>query len=107
MLGGDPFEPENQEGLIAFMRRIKAECPGKDVWAYTGYLLDKDLCPGGKNYTEHTEELLSYIDVLVDGPFVLAQKDLSLRFRGSANQRLIDVKKSLERGEVILWSDGT
>jgi len=91
LLGGDPFEPENQEGLIAFMRRVKKECPNKDVWAYTGYLLDEELAPNGKNYTEYTEELLSYIDVLVDGPFILAQKSLSLKFKGSKNQRVIDM----------------
>ncbi len=91
LLGGDPFEPENQDGLIAFMRRVKAECPDKDVWAFTGYLLDEDLVPGGKKYTEYTDELLSYIDVLVDGPFVLEQKSLSLKFKGSANQRVIDM----------------
>lgn len=91
LLGGDPFEPENQEGLIAFMRRVKAECPDKDVWAYTGYLLDKDLCLGGKKHTEYTEELLSYIDVLVDGPFVLNKKSLTLKFKGSGNQRVIDM----------------
>lgn len=92
LLGGDPFEPENQEGLIAFMRRVKAECPDKDVWAFTGYLLDEDLVPGGKKYTEYTDELLSYIDVLVDGPFILEQKSLSLKFKGSANQRVIDMQ---------------
>ena len=70
LLGGDPLEPENQEGLIAFVRRVKQECPDKDIWAYTGYLLDSDLIPSGRLYTEYTEELLSYIDVLVDGPFV-------------------------------------
>ena len=98
LLGGDPFEPENQEGLIAFMRRVKEECPNKDVWAYTGYLLDEDLCPGGKKYTEYTEELLSYIDVLVDGPFVLEKKSLSLKFKGSANQRVIDMHIYREKG---------
>ncbi len=105
LLGGDPFEPENQEGLIAFMRRVKEECPDKDVWAYTGYLLDKDLCPGGKKYTEYTEELLSYIDVLVDGPFVLDKKSLSLKFKGSSNQRVIDMHIFREKGmlqEVII-----
>lgn len=100
LLGGDPFEPENQEGLIGFMRRVKAECPDKDVWAYTGYLLDEDLCPGGKKYTGCTEELLSYIDVLVDGPFVLEQKSLSLKFKGSKNQRVIDMKAYWESKEV-------
>ena len=98
LLGGDPFEPENQEGLIEFMRRVKAECPNKDVWAYTGYLLDEDLCPGGKKYTEYTEELLSYIDVLVDGPFVLEKKSLSLKFKGSGNQRVIDMHIYREKG---------
>lgn len=92
LLGGDPFEPENQEGLIAFVRRVKQECPDKDIWAYTGYLLDSDLIPSGRLYTEYTEELLSYIDVLVDGPFVEEQKSLSLKFKGSANQRVIDMK---------------
>ena len=105
LLGGDPFEPENQEGLIAFMRRVKEEYPDKDVWAYTGYLLDKDLCPGGKKYTEYTEELLSYIDVLVDGPFILDKKSLSLKFKGSSNQRVIDMHIFREKGmlqEVII-----
>ena len=103
LLGGDPFEPENQEGLIAFVRRVKKECPGKDIWAYTGYLLDKDLVPGGKLHTQVTDELLSYIDVLVDGPFVEAKKSLSLKFKGSANQRVIDMhfyRKSSEIRDV-------
>ena len=100
LLGGDPFEPENQEGLIAFMRRVKECYPGKDVWAYTGYLLDKDLQPGGRVYTEYTEELLSYIDVLVDGPFVEEEKSLMLKFRGSRNQRAIDMKAYRESGKI-------
>lgn len=91
LLGGDPFEPENQEGLIAFMRRVKKECPDKDVWAYTGYLLDDDLVEGGKKHIGCTDELLSYIDVLVDGPFVQDLKSLSLKFKGSKNQRVIDM----------------
>ena len=98
LLGGDPFEPENQEGLISFMRRVKKECPDKDVWAYTGYLLDEDLKEGGKNYTPYTDELLSYIDVLVDGPFVLELKSLMLKFKGSSNQRVIDLKRYRESG---------
>lgn len=98
LLGGDPFEPENQEGLISFMRRVKAECPDKDVWAYTGYLLDEDLIEGGRKYTVYTDELLSYIDVLVDGPFVLELKSLMLKFKGSANQRVIDMKHYRESG---------
>ncbi len=100
LLGGDPFEPENQEGLIEFMRRVKAKYPGKDVWAYTGYVLDKDLQPGGRLFTQYTRELLSYIDVLVDGPFVEEQKSLMLKFKGSANQRVIDMQKFRETGEI-------
>lgn len=100
LLGGDPLEPENQEGLIAFVRRVKQECPDKDIWAYTGYLLDSDLIPSGRLYTEYTEELLSYIDVLVDGPFVEEQKSLSLKFKGSANQRVIDMKAYRKEGRI-------
>ena len=100
LLGGEPFEPENQEGLIAFMRRVKTEYPDKDVWAYTGYLLDEDLMEGGKNYTPYTDELLSYIDVLVDGPFVLELKSLMLKFKGSANQRVIDMNLYRETGNI-------
>lgn len=100
LLGGDPFEPENQAGLIEFMRRVKTQYPQKDVWAYTGYVLDIDLQPGGKIYTEHTQELLSYIDVLVDGPFIEEQKSLMLKFKGSANQRVIDMKRYREIGAI-------
>lgn len=100
LLGGDPFEPENQEGLISFMRRMKKECPGKDVWAYSGYLLDKDMVPGGKVFTKYTEELLSYIDVLVDGPFIEEEKSLSLKFKGSKNQRVIDMEQYRILGKI-------
>ncbi len=78
--------------------------PGKDVWCYTGYLFE-DLLAG--KVGEHSRELLEQLDVLVDGPFVLEQKDLSLRFRGSANQRLIDVPASRKAGNVVWWNDGT
>lgn len=98
LLGGDPFEPENQKGLIDFVRRVKKECPAKDIWAYTGYVLEKDLIPGGRVYTDFTEELLSYIDVLVDGPFVEEKKSLSLKFKGSSNQRVIDMNVYREEG---------
>ena len=100
LLGGDPFEPENQTGLIGFIRRVKKECPDKDIWAYTGYLLDKDLMPEGRLYTEVTDELLSYIDVLVDGPFVEEKKSLSLKFKGSANQRVIDMHVYRKTGNI-------
>lgn len=101
LLGGDPFEPENQNGLIEFVKRVKRECPDKDIWAYTGYLLDVDLVKGGRMYTEVTEELLSYIDVLVDGPFVEEKKSLSLKFKGSANQRVIDMQVYRETGNIV------
>lgn len=103
LLGGDPFEEENQTALIPFMRRVKTEYPKKDVWAYTGYLYDRDLVEGGKKYTEVTGELLSYIDVLVDGPFIEAEKDITLKFRGSGNQRLIDLKKTKNSGRLCLF----
>lgn len=100
LLGGDPFEPENQAGLMEFMRRVRERYPQKDVWAYTGYVLDADLQPGGRLCTEYTRELLSYIDVLVDGPFIEEQKSLMLKFKGSANQRVIDMKKYRETGVI-------
>ena len=101
ILGGEPFEKENQKGLLPLLRRVKRALPEKDIWIYTGYTYE-DLLPGGKQHTEETDEILEICDVLVDGPFVLEEKDITLRFRGSANQRLIDVKKSREAGQVIL-----
>lgn len=100
LLGGDPFEPENQKCLLPFLRRVKKECPGKNVWAYTGYLLDSDLSRGGKCFTEDTEEMLSHIDVLVDGPFLEEEYSIRLKFKGSANQRVIDCKHFMETGEI-------
>ncbi len=100
LLGGDPFEPENQAGLIEFMRLVKAQYPEKDVWAYTGYMLDTDLQPGGRIFTEYTRELLSYVDVLVDGPFVEEEKSLMLKFKGSRNQRVIDMAIYREQGVI-------
>ena len=92
LLGGEPFEPENQQELIGLLRKIREIYPSKDVWCYTGYLVDVDLIPGGKVHTDVTEEMLSYIDVLVDGEFMQDKKNLMLRFRGSSNQRIL-VKK--------------
>ena len=100
LLGGDPFEEENQEGLINLLRRMHTEYPQKTVWAFTGYLLE-DLLPGGRKHTDLTDEMLSYIDVLVDGPFVLAQKNLMLKFRGSENQRLIDMNEYRKTGKIV------
>lgn len=102
LLGGEPFEPENQHELVKLLRRVKKSYPKKDIWCYSGYLYDVDMIPGGRVYTDVTEEMLSYLDVLVDGQFVEAQKDVTLHFRGSRNQRIIDVKKSRESKEVVL-----
>lgn len=102
LLGGEPFEPQNQGAVVSLLRRIKAELPEKSIWAFSGYLFDKDILSGRLG---DTSEYLRYLDVLVDGPFVEAKKNLSLRFRGSENQRIIDVPASLAAGEVILWQD--
>ena len=101
LLGGEPMEPVNQEGLIGFLRRVKKEVPNKNIWCYTGYTLEKDLLTG-RAHTSLTEEILSYIDVLVDGKFVEELKSLMLKFRGSSNQRLIDLPKTLKTGEIVL-----
>ncbi len=98
LLGGEPFEPENQRALIGLLRKVHAAYPEKTIWCYTGYLYDVDLVPGGKVFTEVTEELLSYLDVLVDGEFVEALKDIRLQFRGSSNQRILELKKRSSGG---------
>ncbi|WP_294909148.1 anaerobic ribonucleoside-triphosphate reductase activating protein [uncultured Ruminococcus sp.] len=102
LLGGEPFEPQNQEVLLPFLRRVKNELPHKTIWCYTGYLFDRELLSESRARCEFTDEMLSLIDVLVDGEFVQALHDISLAFRGSSNQRIIDVQKSLETGEVKL-----
>ena len=103
LLGGEPLHPANQASVLALVRRVREAYPDKDIWCYTGYLYE-DLAAG--KVGDHGRELLEGLDVLVDGPFVEAQKDLSLRFRGSANQRIIDVPASLETGNVVWWDDG-
>lgn len=92
VLGGEPFEPENQKDLLPFIKKVKHKFPHKDLWFFTGYIYDQDLVPNGKKYCEVTDKLLSYIDVLVDGPFIEEEKDISLKFRGSKNQRIIYLK---------------
>lgn len=101
LLGGEPFEPENQEALVELLTAIKKEYPSKDIWCYTGFLMDEELLGDSRANTEHTKELLSLIDILVDGRFVEELKDISLKFRGSSNQRIIDVKKTLARNEIV------
>lgn len=105
LLGGEPFEPQNQGAVVELLRQVKAKFPEKSVWAYSGYLFDKDILSGSLGPREVTMEYLSYLDVLVDGPFVESKKDLSLRFRGSSNQRLIDVPASLSAGRIVPWED--
>ena len=100
-LGGEPFDPRNQEGLLLLSRKIREHLPEKSIWAFTGYVYGGNL----PIVPDVTDELLSALDVLVDGPFIAAQKNLSLRFRGSSNQRLIDMKKTRAAGEVILWDE--
>lgn len=94
LLGGEPFEPENQIVLAPLLQEIVELYPEKDIWCYTGYLYDVDLTPGGKVYTEYTSDMLKCIDILIDGEFQIENKDITLRYRGSTNQRIIDVKKS-------------
>lgn len=105
LLGGEPFDPANQETVLELVQQIRTLFPEKTIWAYTGYLLDTDLLSGRVGNADTVERLLRCLDVLVDGPFVESKKNLSLRFRGSENQRLIDMKKTLAAGEIILWSD--
>ena len=100
-LGGEPFEPEHQKELVPFMRKVVARYPNKNVWAFTGYIYDKDLVAGGRRHTEDTDELLSMIDVLVDGPFQEEKKDITLKFRGSSNQRILDLKETIRTGNII------
>ena len=101
LLGGEPFEPQNQEVLVTLLRKVKEQYPEKNIWCYSGYLFDKELLSESRARCEYTDEMLSMLDVLVDGRFVEALKDIRLVFRGSSNQRVIDVKKSLETGTVV------
>lgn len=103
LLGGEPFEPENQRELVKLLRRVKDELPDKDIWSFTGFIYDRDLLTGCRKHCEVTDEMISMIDVLVDGPFVEEKKNISLRFRGSENQRIIDMKKTQENGEIVIW----
>jgi anaerobic ribonucleoside-triphosphate reductase activating protein len=103
LLGGEPFEPENQKVLVKLLRRVRKELPEKDIWSYTGFIYDRDLLEGQRKHCEVTDEMLSLLDVLVDGPFIEELKNISLSFRGSENQRVIDMKKTLETGDVVLY----
>jgi anaerobic ribonucleoside-triphosphate reductase activating protein len=103
LLGGEPFERQNQRVLLPFLKKVKSCYPGKNIWCYTGYLFEEELLKDSRARGECTDELLSMIDVLVDGEYVEELKNISLPFRGSGNQRIIDVKASLESGKVLMY----
>lgn len=100
LLGGEPFEPENQRVLLPFLKKVKTLLPQKNIWCYTGYTLEKDLCRNSRARCECTDEMLKLIDILVDGEFKEDLKDIRLQFKGSSNQRIIDISKTLKSGTV-------
>ncbi len=104
LLGGEPFEHENQKVLAPFLKRVRETFPEISIWCYSGYVFDKEILAEMLPKWEETKEMLQYIDVLVDGRFVEELKQVNLLFRGSANQRLIDVKNSMKEGRVVLWN---
>ncbi|MDO4267962.1 MAG: anaerobic ribonucleoside-triphosphate reductase activating protein [Eubacteriales bacterium] len=104
LLGGEPMEPANQEALLPFIKRVKDQLPGKTIWCYTGYDFEKDICGWMMEQLPFTRELTERLDVMVDGRFVLEKKNLSLKFRGSENQRVLDVGRSLKEGKAV-WME--
>ncbi len=103
LLGGEPFEPEHQTDLVHLLRRIRAELPEKDVWCYSGYTFEQLIGKvPSRARCDKTDEMLALLDVLVDGEFILEQKNIRLIFRGSENQRLLNIPESLRRGEAVL-----
>ena len=105
LLGGEPFEPDNQRALLPFLRRVRALCPGKTVWAFTGFTWEQLHEEGSHPRCEATDPMLALIDVLIDGRYVDALHDISLRWRGSSNQRILDVKGSLAAGYAVPWTE--
>lgn len=105
ILGGEPFEPSNQRGLLSLYHAIRETYPEKNIWVYTGYTLEEDLLKESRARIDITDEILSMIDVLVDGEFMIEKKNIMLKFRGSENQRIIKLPESLAAGEVILLPD--
>lgn len=101
LLGGEPLEPKNQEGLLPLVKKVKEKFPNKDIWCYTGFDFEKDVVGKMAKNNETTRELLKYIDIIVDGKFEEDKKDLKLQFRGSSNQKIVDVKKSLQTGQIV------
>lgn len=105
LLGGEPLEYTNWQALLPFVRKVKEHYPKKTVWCYTGYRFEEDILDKFCVQWDEMREFLSYIDVLVDGKFIMDEKDISLQFRGSRNQRIIQVQESLETGDIVLWSE--
>ena len=101
LLGGEPLEPKNQEGLLPLVKKVKEKFPNKNIWCYTGFDFEKDVVGKMAKDNETTRELLKYIDIIVDGKFEENKKDLKLQFRGSSNQKIVDVKKSLQTGQIV------
>ena len=101
LLGGEPLEPKNQEGLLPLVKKVKEKFPDKNIWCYTGFDFEKDVVGKMAKNNETTRELLKYIDIIVDGKFEEDKKDLKLQFRGSSNQKIVDVKKSLQTGQIV------
>ncbi len=103
LLGGEPLEHENQKGLLPLLRKVKELYPMKTIWCYSGYDFEKDIIGRMLSEWDETKELISYLDILVDGEFQIDKKDLNLRFKGSSNQRIINVQKSLQTNKIVLW----
>lgn len=103
LLGGEPMEPENQPDLLRLVQRVRRELPDKTIWCYSGSQLERDILPMARQ-SETTMQLLEHIDVLVDGEFVVEQKNLRIRFRGSENQRILDMPKTLAAGKAVAWA---
>ncbi len=104
LIGGEPFEPENQKALLELTERVKSELPNKNIWCYSGFTFE-EILKGSRANTEYSKALLEKIDVLVDGRFEKDKKDIRLKFRGSTNQRIIDVKSTLLQNKIVLWNE--
>ena len=105
LLGGEPFEPENQRALLPFLQKVREKYPQKDIWCFSGFTWEELRTEGSHSRCECTDGMLSCLDVLVEGRFVEAEKDISLRFRGSRNQRILDVPRSLRSGAPVFWEE--
>lgn len=104
LLGGEPLEYVNWMGLLPFLKKVRTRYPSKDIWCYTGYRFEEDVLDRFCKQWEEMRDFLSCIDVLVDGEFIMEQKDISLQFRGSGNQRIILVQESVREGKTVLWN---